>query len=85
MRHHLMLRRGEDRGRREEAAGDDQADRKPARCALCFLIINGTVLRASQMTPAGFWAMHAAIAAGGGLLVMLFGRPLSRALYPTPS
>ena len=36
-----------------------------------------------KMTPAAFWAMHAAIAAGGGLLVMLFGRRLSRALYPT--
>jgi proton-dependent oligopeptide transporter, POT family len=29
-----------------------------------------------KMTPAEFWAMHAAIAAGGGLLVMLFGRRL---------
>ena len=38
-----------------------------------------------KMTPAAFWAMHAAIAAGGGLLVMLFGRRLSRALYPTRS
>ena len=35
-----------------------------------------------KMTPAGFWAMHAAIAAGGGLLVMLFGRQLSRTLEP---
>ena len=33
-----------------------------------------------KMTPAGFWAMHAAIAAAGGLLVLLFGRRLSRAL-----
>jgi proton-dependent oligopeptide transporter, POT family len=38
-----------------------------------------------KMTPAEFWAMHAAIAAGGGLLIVLFGRRLSRALYPTPS
>ena len=29
-----------------------------------------------KMTPAEFWAMHAAIAAGGGLLVVLFGRRL---------
>jgi POT family proton-dependent oligopeptide transporter len=36
-----------------------------------------------KMTPAGFWAMHAAIAAGGGLLVMLFGRRLDRTLHPT--
>jgi proton-dependent oligopeptide transporter, POT family len=33
-----------------------------------------------KMRPAEFWAMHAAIAAGGGLLVLLFGRRLSRAL-----
>jgi proton-dependent oligopeptide transporter, POT family len=33
-----------------------------------------------KMSPAGFWAMHAAIGATGGLLVLLFGRPLSRAL-----
>jgi POT family proton-dependent oligopeptide transporter len=37
-----------------------------------------------KMRPAQFWAMHAAIAAGGGLLVVLFGRPLSRALHPAP-
>ena len=35
-----------------------------------------------KMSPAEFWAMHAAIAAGGGLLVVLFGRGLSRALHP---
>lgn len=35
-----------------------------------------------KMTPASFWAMHAAIAAGGGLLVLLFGRRLSRTLDP---
>jgi len=37
-----------------------------------------------KMTPAEFWAMHAAIAAGGGLLVLLFGRRLSRALNASP-
>jgi POT family proton-dependent oligopeptide transporter len=36
-----------------------------------------------KMLPAQFWAMHAAIAAGGGLLVALFGRRLSQALDPT--
>jgi len=36
-----------------------------------------------KMRPAEFWAMHAAIAAGGGLLVVLFGRRLSRALHAT--
>jgi proton-dependent oligopeptide transporter, POT family len=33
-----------------------------------------------RMRPIDFWAMHAAIAATGGVLVMLFGRRLSRAL-----
>ena len=37
-----------------------------------------------KMRPAQFWAMHAAIAAGGGLLVMLLGRRLNRALHPAP-
>jgi proton-dependent oligopeptide transporter, POT family len=37
-----------------------------------------------KMTPAQFWAMHAAIAAGGGLLVVLFGRRLNRLLHPAP-
>ena len=35
-----------------------------------------------KMRPVEFWAMHAAIAASGGLLVVLFGRRLSRALQP---
>jgi len=33
-----------------------------------------------QMSPAAFWALHAAIGATGGVLVLLFGRPLARAL-----
>jgi proton-dependent oligopeptide transporter, POT family len=33
-----------------------------------------------KMTPAAFWAMHAAIAAAGGILVMLLGSRLSRTL-----
>src|SRR5205085_8802094 len=37
-----------------------------------------------KMAPAQFWGMHAAIAAGGGVLVVLFGRRLSRTLYPPP-
>jgi POT family proton-dependent oligopeptide transporter len=36
-----------------------------------------------KMGPTRFWAMHAAIAASGGLLVMLFGRRLSRMLHVT--
>jgi len=35
-----------------------------------------------KMRPVEFWAMHAAIAAGGGLLVVLFGRRLGRVLQP---
>ena len=35
-----------------------------------------------RMRPVEFWAMHAAIAAAGGLLVVLFGRRLSRAFQP---
>jgi POT family proton-dependent oligopeptide transporter len=33
-----------------------------------------------RMSPAQFWAMHAAIATAGGLLVALFGRRLGRVL-----
>ena len=35
-----------------------------------------------KMTSAQFWAMHAAIAIVGGVLVVLFGRHLSRLLHP---
>jgi POT family proton-dependent oligopeptide transporter len=35
-----------------------------------------------SMQPAAFWAMHAAIGAVGGLLVLSFGRRLSRVLRP---
>ncbi|MEO5822464.1 MAG: peptide MFS transporter [Vicinamibacteraceae bacterium] len=35
-----------------------------------------------QMSPAQFWAMHAAISAAGGLLVSLIGRRLGRLLQP---
>ena len=38
-----------------------------------------------KMTPAQFWAMHAAIGATGGLLVVLFGRHLTRVLHPARS
>ncbi len=33
-----------------------------------------------RMTPAAFWALHAAIAAAGGLVVLLLGRSLGRVL-----
>ena len=35
-----------------------------------------------QMTPLAFWAMHAGIAAAGGLLVLIFGPYLRRILEP---
>jgi POT family proton-dependent oligopeptide transporter len=35
-----------------------------------------------RMSPIQFWAMHAAIGAIGGILVMLFGRRLGRVLGP---
>jgi POT family proton-dependent oligopeptide transporter len=35
-----------------------------------------------EMTPLAFWAMHAAIAAAGGILVLLFGSSLRRILEP---
>ena len=38
-----------------------------------------------KMTPAQFWAMHAAIGAMGGLLVVLFGRRLTRVLHHASS
>jgi POT family proton-dependent oligopeptide transporter len=37
-----------------------------------------------QMTPIAFWAMHAAIAAAGGLLALLAGRLLCQILEPHP-
>jgi proton-dependent oligopeptide transporter, POT family len=36
----------------------------------------------AEMTPLGFWLMHAGIAAAGGLLVLLFGPALTRVLEP---
>jgi len=37
-----------------------------------------------RMTPVQFWTLHAGIAAVGGVLVMLFGRMLTRALASGP-
>jgi POT family proton-dependent oligopeptide transporter len=36
-----------------------------------------------RMSPAAFWALHGAIAAGGGLAVVLFGARLRRTLHLT--
>ena len=38
-----------------------------------------------KMTPAAFWALHAAIGAIGGLLMLISARYLGRALEPKPS
>ena len=38
-----------------------------------------------KMRPIQFWAMHAAIGATGGIMVMLFGRRLDRALRTEPT
>ena len=35
-----------------------------------------------QVSPLAFWLMHAAIAATGGVLVLLFGRRLHRVFHP---
>ena len=35
-----------------------------------------------QLSPLAFWLMHAAIAATGGVLVLLFGRRLHRVFHP---
>jgi proton-dependent oligopeptide transporter, POT family len=35
-----------------------------------------------KMTPASFWALHAAIGAAGGILMLLFGRTFGRILEP---
>ena len=35
-----------------------------------------------RMSPLAFWAMHAAISALGGILVMVLGRRLNRVLQP---
>ena len=35
-----------------------------------------------QMTPLAFWAMHVAIGASGGLLMLVFARTAGRILEP---
>ena len=39
----------------------------------------------AEMDPAAFWAMDAAIAFAGGLIVLIIGKTLSRALAPPPA
>jgi POT family proton-dependent oligopeptide transporter len=57
-------------------------------CFLTLFVANNAIGRIGtyyeRMTPSGFWTMHAAIGAGGGLLAILFGRTLGRILEPQP-
>jgi POT family proton-dependent oligopeptide transporter len=53
--------------------------------AFMSLFLSNTIIgwigsRYETMSPAAFWSMHAAIGAGGGLAVLVFGRRLDRAL-----
>lgn len=53
--------------------------------AMMTLFISNTVVGwiggwYERLHPAGFWALHAAIAAGGGLLAVLLRRPLTAAV-----
>jgi POT family proton-dependent oligopeptide transporter len=38
-----------------------------------------------KMTPIGFWTLHAAIGAAGGIVMLIFARTLGRILEPQPS
>jgi POT family proton-dependent oligopeptide transporter len=38
-----------------------------------------------KMTPSAFWALHAAIGFGGGLLMLALARALGRILEPEPN
>jgi POT family proton-dependent oligopeptide transporter len=38
-----------------------------------------------KMTPIGFWTLHAAIGAAGGIVMLVFARTLGRILEPQPS
>ena len=53
-----------------------------AFCALFLgnLIVGWVGRFYEKMTPAQFWLLHAAIAAAGGVVIMIFGRMLERAL-----
>ena len=55
-------------------------------CFLNLFIANNLIGRIGtfyeRMTPLAFWLMHAAIAAAGGVLILLFAPILKRALVP---
>jgi POT family proton-dependent oligopeptide transporter len=55
-------------------------------CFLTLFVANNLIGRIGsyyeKMTPTAFWALHAAIGAVGGLLMILFGRSFARILEP---
>jgi proton-dependent oligopeptide transporter, POT family len=57
-------------------------------CFLTLFVANNLIGRIGtfyeKMTPTGFWALHAAIGAAGGLVMLLCGRRLARILEPQP-
>jgi POT family proton-dependent oligopeptide transporter len=55
-------------------------------CFLTLFVANNLIGRIGtyyeKMTPTAFWALHAAIGACGGMLMLMFARPLARYLEP---
>jgi len=58
-------------------------------CFLTLFVANNLIGRIGtyyeKMSPGSFWALHAAIGAAGGLLMLLFARTLGRILEPQPN
>lgn len=57
-------------------------------CFLTLFVANNFIGRIAtqyeKMTPTAFWALHAAIGAAGGVLMLLVARRLARILEPQP-
>jgi proton-dependent oligopeptide transporter, POT family len=57
-------------------------------CFLTLFVANNLIGRIGtyyeRMTPSTFWALHFAIGAAGGVLMLLFTPPLARILEPQP-
>jgi POT family proton-dependent oligopeptide transporter len=57
-------------------------------CFLTLFVANNLIGRIGtyyeKMTPTEFWALHAAIGAAGGLIMILSTRSLARILEPHP-
>jgi POT family proton-dependent oligopeptide transporter len=58
-------------------------------CFLTLFVANNLIGRIGtyyeKMTPTAFWALHAAIGAAGGFLILFFGPKLGRILEPQPN